>query len=246
MAGHATHPRATPPHRGRGGAHLQPGPSPHPHRPPPPRCPRSARQPTPSLSHETYSRAFPLRPSAHPTTSLASPRDPLPPHPRVTTPAVSVALFLIPPHYRPPPFPHLVAPVASSVCWIPRANLPAPSPRLAAPLHHRVAPGAAAACWPTRNPVSTEDPAAAVLLRVRARVPHLDGRRGDHVPHRRGPPARVHRPVDVGAGVGARGGASGRNREPCLRDVLKDRPGPPRQPIREAYNRDAPRPHPVL
>jgi len=46
-----------------------------------------------------------LRNSAHSTTSPAPRRDPRPLHPRVTTPAASVALFLFPPHNELPP-PH--------------------------------------------------------------------------------------------------------------------------------------------
>jgi len=87
VASHAAHPRDTP-HIGIVGAVIPPNRGsipPHPH-PPQQGCPGAAHQPKPSWFRETCGRASPLRTSVQPTTSPAPRRDPLPPHPRVTTP----------------------------------------------------------------------------------------------------------------------------------------------------------------
>jgi len=96
---------------------------------------------------------------------------------------------------------------------------------------------------PPRRP---EDPAAARLRGVRVRVVLCDGRRGDEVHYRRGPPAHLDRPIDMSDGMGARGGTPRRGGHAGSRDVPGHRPGAPRQPLRQADRRDAGRPRAVL
>ena len=151
-------PTTPPPHRGRVGAHRQPGPTPYPH-PLHPGRPRSAPPPpTPSWSHETHGRASQLRTSAHSSTSPAPRQDPLPPHSRVTTPSVSVALFLLQPHDEPPPSPSAWRPslplsVVSRGPPFPGLFPPRPPP-LGGPGESRTPPRPCMRCspqWPTKR-----------------------------------------------------------------------------------------------